>query len=64
MSDTTIKLSEETKQALNAEQLDGETFDDTVSRLLGNAKGRAWTEKEIYEVALRAADDKVRELRR
>lgn len=63
MSDTTIKLSEETKQALNAEQLDGETFDDTVSRLLGNAKGRAWTEEEIYEIATRAAQDEIREHR-
>lgn len=61
---TTIKLSLETKDALEDAQIDGETFDDTVSRLLGNAKGRTWTEEEIYQIATRAAQDEIRTIQR
>jgi hypothetical protein len=48
---TTIKLSRETKQLLDETQIANETYDDTVRRLLGDTKGKAWTEQEIRSLA-------------
>lgn len=62
MSDaTTIKLSRKTKAALEEEQLDGETFDDTVSRLVGASNGTMWTEEEIRGMARQEAKDMIRQ---
>jgi predicted transcriptional regulator len=47
---TTIKLSSDTKAALDKENLDGETFDETVARLLGETDGKTWTDDEIREI--------------
>lgn len=48
---TTIKLSTETKEALDDENLSGETYDETVARLLGETRGSVWTEEEIRDIA-------------
>jgi len=48
---TTIKLEPEVKDALDRENLDGETFSETVARLLGETSGTVWTEEEIREIA-------------
>lgn len=61
---TTIKLNPDTKQALEAENLDGETFDETVARLLGATSGSTWTEKEIREIATQAAEETIRQYQR
>jgi len=50
-SSTTIKLSHEAKQKLDREQLPNETYEDTVLRLLGDTKAKAWTEQEIRQMA-------------
>jgi hypothetical protein len=47
---TTIKLKDDTKIALEDAQLPDESFNDTVARLLGETKAKAWTEDEIREV--------------
>lgn len=48
---TTIYLEPAVKEALDQENLDGETFSETVARLLGETKGTVWTEEEIREIA-------------
>jgi aldehyde:ferredoxin oxidoreductase len=48
---STIKLTEETKAVLDQENKDGETFSETVARLLGETSGTVWTEDEIREIA-------------
>jgi len=57
---TTIKLSDETKAALEDEQTANETFDETVARLLGRSTGQTWTREEIREIAIDAYEDKAR----
>lgn len=57
---TTIKLSRETKSLLDDAQIDNETFDDTVRRLLGDTSGQAWTRKEIEDIAIQAVEREMR----
>jgi hypothetical protein len=57
---TTIKLDPEVKDALDRENLDGETFSETVARLLGETSGTTWTEEEIRQIAIRAVEDERR----
>jgi len=48
---TTIKLNNDTKASLENEQLPGESFDDTVSRLLGESPTKFTTPEEVREIA-------------
>jgi len=50
MTDTTIRLTQETKQALDEQKQPGESYNDTVRRLADAGYGRAWTENEIREL--------------
>lgn len=50
---TTIKLSTDTKQLLDEAQIQNETYNDTVRRLLGDTEGKAWTEQEITDLIQR-----------
>lgn len=65
MSDvTTIKLSKDTKQLLDQAQIENETYDDTVRRLLGDTKGKAWTEQEIRSLVTQELDKRLQDMRR
>lgn len=57
---TTIKLSDETKAALEDEQAPNETFDETVARLLGRSAGKTWTREEIKQLAIEAVEEQTR----
>lgn len=57
---TTIKLSQEAKQLLDDENLETETYEDTVRRLLGDTRGKVWTKKEIEEIAVQAVEREMR----
>lgn len=50
---TTIKLEVDVKAALDRENLDRETYSETVARLLGQSNGKVWTEDEIEAVVTR-----------
>jgi len=50
MTDTTIRLTQETKQALDEQKQPGESYNDTVRRLADDGYGTTWTENEIREL--------------
>jgi len=58
---TTIKLDAEVKAALDAENMEGETYSETVARLLGHSDGKAWTKAEIREIATQAFSEQLRQ---
>ena len=57
---TTIKLSDETKDLLDQENTDNETYDATVKRLLGETHGTTWTREEIRQIAIEAVQEQSR----
>jgi len=57
---TTIQLTKPTKEKLDDAQLPGETYEQTVLRLLGDTQGQAWTKQEIREIVESVLHDELR----
>lgn len=61
MTDTTIRLSDETKARLDKRKTDSESYDEAVSRILDDS-GVLFEESEIRALAREEVEQAVREM--